>query len=72
MNSKIGNKIRHNKDKKDKIKKDIVYTPEEVAKDCIKYTLPFLKEEDILLDPFSGKDVFITVSQKQIKKIGVK
>ena len=58
MNSKIGNKIRHNKDKKDKIKKDIVYTPEEVAKDCIKYTLPFLKEEDILLEPFSGKDVF--------------
>ena len=58
MNSKICNKIKGNPDKKDKTKRDIVYTPIEVCKDCIKYTLPFINKDDILLEPFSGKDAF--------------
>jgi len=68
MNSSVGNKIKNNKDKKDRVKKDIVYTPDEVAQDCIKYTLPFLNDEDILLEPFTGKDAFYNNFPKQNKK----
>ena len=57
MNSSICNKIKNNKDKKERTKKDIVYTPDDVAKDCLKYTLPFLTDADVLLEPFEiGKD----------------
>jgi hypothetical protein len=68
MNSKIGNKIKNNNDKKDRIKKDIVYTPEEVAIDCIRHTLPFLKDTDVLLEPFTGKDAFYNNFPKANKK----
>ena len=69
MNSSICNKIKNNKDKKERTKKDIVYTPDDVAKDCLKYTLPFLTDADVLLEPFTGKDAFYnnfpTVNKKE-------
>ena len=68
MNSKVCHKIKNNIDKKDKTKRDIVYTPEEVAIDCIKLTLPFLKNTDVLLEPFTGKDAFYNNFPTENKK----
>lgn len=68
MHSKICNKIKNTKDKKDRIKKDIVYTPEICAIDCINYTLPFLNKDDVLFEPFAGKDAFYNNFPKENKK----
>ncbi len=68
MNSKICNNIKNNKDKEEKRKKDIVYTPEEVAIDCLNITLPYIKDTDILLEPFSGLDAFYNNFPKENKK----
>lgn len=46
------------RDKTNKKKADIVYTPKEVVLDCLKLTTPFLDKSDFLLEPFSGQDAF--------------
>ncbi len=68
MNSAICHKIKNNKDKVDKTKKDVVYTPDDVAKDCIEYTLPFIDVNDVLLEPFAGGDAFYKQFPKENKK----
>ena len=39
-------------------RQDIVYTPIDVARDCIEFTKPFLSDTDFLYEPFSGEDAF--------------
>tara|TARA_R110000824_G_C15217626_1_gene677263 strand:+ start:618 stop:1202 length:585 start_codon:yes stop_codon:yes gene_type:complete len=60
MNTSICNNIRYDKNGKTKTKKekDKVYTPENVAIDCLEYTLPFIKEDHVLYEPFLGKGAF--------------
>lgn len=67
MPSKIGNKIKC-RDKKTATLKDKVYTPNQVAIDCIAYTLPFIEDTDILFEPFSGEDAFYNNFPKQNPK----
>jgi hypothetical protein len=57
MNSTVGRKIL-TRDKKTATLKDKVFTPNQVAIDCINYTLPFIIDTDILYEPFSGQDAF--------------
>ena len=63
MNSKICNKIKYRK-----TANDVIYTPIEVAKDCIEFTKPFLRPSDILLEPFSGHDAFYNNFPPENKK----
>ena len=56
MNIQI-NKII-NRDNTTATLKDKVYTPNQVAIDCITHTLPFIQDSDILFEPFSGLDAF--------------
>lgn len=63
MNSKICHKIRKNKDKK----KDIVYTPVNIAKDLIK--LCSFNDKDVLLDPCKGTGAFFDNFPKTNKKL---
>lgn len=64
MDSKICTKIKSRKKPKDNI-----YTPIEVAKDCIEFTKPFLGDNDILLEPFSGKDSFYNNFPEENEKL---
>jgi len=63
MNSKISNKIKYREKAN-----DVIYTPIEVAKDCIEFTKPFLRPSDILLEPFSGQDAFYNNYPSENKK----
>ena len=55
MNTKVGNKIRwKNKDKA----KDKVYTPQEVAEDCMDKIRHKIKPHHHLFEPFYGKGAF--------------
>ena len=54
MNSKVATKIKTNKNKD----KDKVYTPKEVANDCIDKIRYKIKPTDHLYEPFFGKGVF--------------
>jgi hypothetical protein len=67
MNPKICNDIKRNKTA-DRKKKDIVYTPDLVAEDCLKVTQPFLDKDDILFEPFAGGDAFYKQFPKENKK----
>lgn len=68
MNSQIGTKIRY-RDSKKRLEKDKVYTPNQVAIDCIAHTLPFIEDTDILFEPFSGKDAFYNNFPKNNPKV---
>ena len=52
--SQVGHRIKQNGNKD----KDKVYTPEEVAKDCMNTILYKIKESDHLFEPFYGKGAF--------------
>jgi len=54
MNSQISNKIKNNKNKD----KDKVYTPKEVAEDCMNKIKYKITETDHLYEPFYGTGVF--------------
>ena len=57
MNTKISNSCK-NKTTAKKTKQDKVYTPEIVAKDCMKAIEYKIKPTDILFEPFYGKGAF--------------
>ena len=53
MNSKVCHTIKTRQKPNDNI-----YTPIDVAIDCINYTKPFLLKEDVILEPFAGENAF--------------
>jgi hypothetical protein len=57
MNSQISHKIKNNKNKD----KDKVYTPKEVAEDCINKIKYKIKDTDHLFEPFYGQGVFFNL-----------
>ena len=58
MNANLANKIKNNEDKDDRSQKDKVYTPHEVASDCMDKIRYKIKPHHHLFEPFYGKGVF--------------
>ena len=58
MNSKSSNAIKNNKNLENKIMRDKIYTPSNVAKDCFNKIKYHLTLDDILYEPFYGKGAF--------------